>query len=439
MKVLMLGWEFPPYMSGGLGTACYNLTKNMSKLGTHIVFVIPQLKSHKKIAIAERLDITGVSGAVIPESRMQAITLAAQEAWGKNLNIHPVDSSLRPYETDEEYRHSLEGINNRQSADYYKKSGTNVIELSGSYGQNLFDEVYRYAFAVAESVKDEHFDLIHAHDWMTYPAGMLLKKLTNKPLVVHAHALEIDRSGFHKNHDVAHLEWAGMNAADQVIAVSNYTKSAIMEEYGIPAEKISVAHNAVPKDTAFHNYKIPPLLHDEKRVLFMGRVTFQKGPDYFVEAAKLVLDAMTNVRFIMTGSGDMLTRMIRRVAELRMGQHFNFTGFLKGDDVDRMYAMSDLYVMPSVTEPFGITPLEAMMHDVPVIIAKQSGVREVLPRALCVDFWDVKEMANKICSVLAYPALSDAIVSHCQEELQHIRWENTARIVQDIYRKVLRR
>lgn len=439
MKVLMLGWEFPPYMSGGLGTACYNLTKNLSRLGEHIVFVIPQLKAHKRIKIAEGLDITGVSGAVVPEGHMETIAKTAESAWGNHLSLHPVDSLLRPYETDEEYAYALDAVQQHPSSDFYKKTGTNVIELSGTYGQNLLDEVYRYAIAVAESTQKENFDLIHAHDWMTYPAGMLLKKLTGKPLVVHAHALEVDRSGFHKNHDVAHLEWAGMNAADKIIAVSHYTKSAIMREYGIADEKIAVAHNAVPKDAAFQHYKIPPLLHDEKRVLFMGRVTFQKGPDYFVEAAKLVLDVMANVRFIMAGSGDMLTRMIRRVAELRMGQHFNFTGFLKGEDVDRMYAMSDLYVMPSVTEPFGITPLEAMMHEVPVIIAKQSGVREVLPRALCVDFWDVKEMANKICSVLAYPTLAQSIVSHCQEELQSIRWENTARVVQEIYHQVIRR
>lgn len=439
MKILMLGWEFPPYMSGGLGTACYHLTKNISCLGTQIVFVVPQLKAYTRISVTDGLEVTGVSGTVLPDYyNKKRIAFFSQNLWNNHLQICSIDSPLQPYDNESLYTFRLDAAHaSLHSDEAHRKDGTTVIQLDGAYGDDLLAEVQRYSKAVAEVFLHEQFDLVHAHDWMTYPAGMLLKQLTRKPLVVHAHALEVDRSGQNQNPAIAHIERAGMTAADRVIAVSHYTKSEIIREYAIPENKITVAHNAVPRHKALAQYKVPPLFQDEKRVLFMGRVTFQKGPDYFVEAARLVLDSMANVRFIMAGSGDMLTRMIRRVAQLRMGRQFNFTGFLTGEDVDRIYAMSDLYVMPSVSEPFGIAPLEAMMSDVPVIIAKQSGVREVIPRAPYVDFWDVREMANKICAVLSYPALSNMIVANCAQELKNIRWENTASIIHAVYSQLV--
>ena len=235
----------------------------------------------------------------------------------------------------------------------------------------------------------------------------------------------------------AGIERAGLEAADRVVAVSHYTKRLVMRQYGIPGDKIEVVHNAVSRSEADRVYAVPERCAHEKRVLFMGRVTFQKGPDYFVEAAKLVLDRIPDVRFVMAGSGDMLPNMVRRVAQLRIGSHFHFTGFLKDEEVDHMYAVSDLYVMPSVSEPFGIAPLEAMAYDVPVLISRQSGVAEVVRNAIKVDFWDIREMANKICAILSYPFLAAEEVRNCREELKAIRWENVADRLNAIYAQLV--
>jgi glycosyltransferase involved in cell wall biosynthesis len=271
---------------------------------------------------------------------------------------------------------------------------------------------------------------------MTYPAAILIKKLTGKAMVAHIHATEFDRSGSGINHEVARIERMGMESADMVVAVSHFTNNIVQTKYGIPAEKIRVVHNAVARSDVKDQYVVAPEQRHEKRVLFLGRVTFQKGPDYFIEAAKLVLDIMPQVRFFMAGSGDMLPRIIRRAGQLRIGSRFHFTGFLQGRDVDRIFAISDLYVMPSVSEPFGITPLEAMLYDVPVLLSKQSGVSEVLRHALKVDFWDTREMANKICAVLSYPRLAEVMVKNCREEMRNIRWSNAAGLLNILYREL---
>ena len=312
-----------------------------------------------------------------------------------------------------------------------------ILRLHGGYGPDLMSEVYRYACAAVAIARKARFDVIHVHDWMTYPAGILVRKLTGKPLVAHIHALEHDRSGDNMNRDVAGIERAGLEAADRVVAVSHYTKRLVMRQYGIPGDKIKVVHNAVSRSEADRVYAVPERCAHEKRVLFMGRVTFQKGPEYFVEAAKLVLGRIPDVRFVMAGSGDMLPNMVRRVAQLRIGSHFHFTGFLKDEEVDRMYAMSDLYVMPSVSEPFGIAPLEAMAYDVPVLISRQSGVAEVVRNAIKVDFWDIREMANKICAILSYPFLAAEEVRNCREELKTIRWENVADRLNAVYEQLV--
>ena len=227
-----------------------------------------------------------------------------------------------------------------------------------------------------------------------------------------------------------------MLAADVVVAVSRLTRKTVIERYGIPPEKVMVVHNAVARHEAQRHYPIPPRIRHEKRVLFLGRVTFQKGPEYFMEAARLVLQKIPNVRFFMAGSGDMLPRLIRRAGQLRMGSRFHFAGFLQGEEVDRMFALSDLYVMPSVSEPFGITPLEAMLYDVPVLLSRQSGVSEVLQHALKADFWDTRDMADKICAVLRYPCLAAELVKNCREEMKSIRWENAADQLLAIYHNV---
>lgn len=448
MRVLMFGWEFPPHMSGGLGTACYGMTRALTQKGTEVLFVLPRLSNSgsgkRKEKLSSKMDLLSASGTMVEFAKFYPVfSEKAKAYWEEKLQIRTIESLLFPYATPESYLEHLRELEYKQSQERIfgqaSEQSSYTLELNGGYGPDLMSEVYRYSEAAASIANEEEFTVIHAHDWMTYPAGIVAREVSGKPLVVHIHATEFDRSGIHINQEVAAIEREGMLAADKVIAVSYYTKELIMARYGIPEEKIEVVHNAVAKQDSPVQYPVPHAMEDEKQVLFMGRVTFQKGPDYFVEAAHLVLKKMPNVRFIMAGSGDMLSRMVRRVAQLRMGHRFHFTGFLRGSLVDKMYALSDLYVMPSVSEPFGIAPLEAMIYDKPVLISKQSGVAEVVQNALKVDFWDVQEMANKICAVLAYPKLSAEMIKNCREELKEIKWEKAAELLNSIYNDVTQR
>lgn len=440
MRVLMFGWEFPPHISGGLGTACYGMTRALAKKNTEIIFVLPCTSDGKSVD-GGRLRLVPASGTICARETEDRLETATRELWEDKLTVHPVETLLFPYDTPETYaerlrwRH-LAGLDTDTAVSRHHRDTEISYTLKGGYGPDLMAEVYRYSRMAAAIARRETFNVIHVHDWMTYPAGILAKMLTGKPLVAHIHATEYDRSGMSVNEDVARIERMGLHAADRVIAVSHLTKHVIMERYGVPAEKIDVVHNAVARHDVQHRYTIPPRLQHEKRVLFLGRVTFQKGPDYFIEAARLVLEREKNVRFYMAGSGDMLPRIIRRAGKLRIGNRFHFAGFLRGPEVDRMFALSDLYVMPSVSEPFGITPLEAMLYDVPVLLSRQSGVSEVLNHALKADFWDTRDMADKICAVLRYPALARELVKNCREEMKSIRWENAADLLNRIYHAV---
>jgi glycosyltransferase involved in cell wall biosynthesis len=425
MKVLMFGWEFPPHISGGLGTACYGLVKGMNHHNQEVIFVVPKLWGDEE----ELADFVNGSDITINyrEKKFKKI-------W-KNLTYLEVSSFLVPYLGPEEYQKFTDyAIHDRTDVD--ESIFTNKYEFSGKYGKNLMEEVSRYALVGAQIAEDrKDFDIIHAHDWLAFPAGIAAKEISGKPLVVHVHATEFDRSGESVNKPVFDIERAGMHAADHIVAVSQLTRNIIIKKYGIPADKVSVLHNAV-LDTSIikTNYekKVP-----EKIVTFLGRITFQKGPEYFVEAAKKVIDRDPNVRFVMAGSGDLLNQMIQRVAELRMATKFHFTGFLKGKDVDHMYAISDVYVMPSVSEPFGIAPLEAVRHNTPVIISKQSGVAEVLVNAIKIDFWDVDAMADAIFALLHYEGISRMFKELGSEELKKLKWEHVAAKLITVYEKTI--
>ncbi len=447
MRVLMFGWEFPPHISGGLGTACFGMTQALARRGAEIIFVLPRIDDSK--GRDEFLRLRSASGTPISEDLVRRMAWAQQEVWHEGIRCLPVDSPLMPYLTEQDYASAMGRSGARTSMEQpcsstvypagshkFRQRQSFTYTLQGGYGPDLMTEVLRYSRLAAALAVQENFDVIHAHDWMTYPAGMLAKNLTGKPLVVHIHATEYDRSGSGINEQVAGIERAGMMAADVVVAVSRLTRKTVIERYGIPPEKVLVVHNAVARHEAQRHYPIPPRIRHEKRVLFLGRVTFQKGPEYFMEAARLVLQKIPNVRFFMAGSGDMLPRLIRRAGQLRMGSRFHFAGFLHGEEVDHMFALSDLYVMPSVSEPFGITPLEAMLYDVPVLLSRQSGVSEVLEHALKADFWDTREMADKICAVLRYPCLAAELVKNCREEMKSIRWENAADQLLAIYHNV---
>ncbi|WP_026951834.1 glycosyltransferase family 4 protein [Algoriphagus mannitolivorans] len=425
MRVLMFGWEFPPHISGGLGTACYGLIKGMNHHNQEVIFVVPKLWGDEE----DLADFVNASDVTINyrEKKFKNI-------W-KNLTYLEVSSFLVPYLGPEEYQKFTDyAIHDRTDVD--ESIFTNKYEFSGKYGKNLMEEVSRYALVGAQIAKDrQDFDIIHAHDWLAFPAGIAAKEMSGKPLVVHVHATEYDRSGESVNQPVYDIEKAGMQAADHVVAVSHLTRNIIIRKYGIPGHKVSVLHNAVLDASIIkseYQKKVP-----EKIVTFLGRITFQKGPEYFVEAAKKVIDRDPNVRFVMAGSGDLLNKMIQRVAELRMASRFHFTGFLKGKDVDHMYAISDVYVMPSVSEPFGIAPLEAVRHNTPVIISKQSGVAEVLVNAIKVDFWDVDAMADAIFALLHYDGISRMFKELGSDELKKLKWEHVAAKLITVYEKTI--
>jgi glycosyltransferase involved in cell wall biosynthesis len=306
------------------------------------------------------------------------------------------------------------------------------------YCGDIYREAHRYAVIAAELAKDEDFDVIHAHDWMTYPAGIAVAAISGKPLVVHVHSTEFDRSGEHVNQMIYDIERKGMHAADKVIAVSNYTRNIIINRYGVSSDKVEVVYNGIEYNgndsITFGKTKIG---RSEKIILFLGRITMQKGPEYFLMAAKKVLEVMNNVKFVMAGAGDLMQRAVEMAAGLGIGHKVLFTGFLHGEDVERIYRMADLFVMPSVSEPFGLVPLEALANDIPVIISKQSGVSEILNHVLKVDFWDIDEMANKIVAVLKYPPLGTTLREAGRYEAGKLRWEDAAQKCAQIYEELL--
>lgn len=433
MKILMYGWEFPPHISGGLGVACFGLTRALADKGHQITFVVPRLESPDN---TPHLDLVGVNQFPLnPASDEQAHFISRQiEALSGTINTETISSPLSPYLTKEQYLLELQRLEARRDEIRAQQEDENgfMLDMSGDYGPNLMTEIMRYASVAGSIASRVPHDIIHAHDWLTMLAGIEARNISGAPLVVHVHATEFDRSGVQVNQAIYDIERHGMEQADQVIAVSHYTKETLVRHYGISPDKIAVVHNAVTREFAPHATDYQRQTR-EKVVLFLGRITFQKGPDYFVEAAARVLAAREDVRFVMAGSGDMAPRMIERIAELKLGRKFHFTGFLRGSEVEKIFRESDVYVMPSVSEPFGISPLEAMHYDVPVIISKTSGVAEVLHSALKVDFWDVDELASKILAVLSHEPLRREMIEHGAEELKALQWSTAAIQVTDVY------
>lgn len=424
----MFGWEFPPHIAGGLGTACYGLTRGLAKQGTEVIFVVPKAygdEDKRFVHVVNASDIEIPAGEIIDAEMRDKLTF-----------IH-IDSNLIPYVSPEEFDEQTQEIHSHETQYTVRDAWKERYVFSGKYGPNLMEEVARFAMVAGQIARnmEGQFDVIHAHDWLTYYAGIAAKRISGKPLVVHMHATEFDRSGEHINQEVYNIERAGMEAADRVIAVSNLTRNIVIEKYGIPAEKVITVHNAVRFET--HEADEAERGVSDKIVTFLGRITYQKGPDYFVEAAAKVLKRMNNVRFVMAGSGDMLKHIVRRVAKLGIADRFHFTGFLKGDEVQKMFGMSDVYVMPSVSEPFGISPLEAMKSNVPVIISKQSGVAEVLDYALKVDYWDVDALADAIYGLLQYPSLAAMSATRGKNEVVNLKWSDAARKVIDVYRSAI--
>lgn len=423
----MFGWEFPPHISGGLGTASYGLTRGMLHHDLDIIFVVPKTHGDE-----EKSKIKLISAEEVPV----AIREKDLHYFRDRFKYIEIESALVPYMDPEEF----ERMREKEITSVREESVIRTNEkltFTGTYSGDLYGEVARYALIGASLGQEEEFDLIHAHDWLAYPAGIAAKKASGKPLVIHVHATEFDRTGEQVNETVFNIEKTGMEQADLIIAVSNMTRNIVIERYGISPDKVFTVHNAVDFSETDHQEEVERHT-PEKIVTFLGRITFQKGPEYFIEAARKVLEHDKNVRFVMAGSGDMMNSMIRRVAELRISMNFHFTGFLRGGDVDKMFGMSDVYVMPSVSEPFGISPLEAMRSNVPVIISKQSGVAEILKHAIKVDFWDVDGIADSIYGILNYGALTRTFRRFGKEEVYKLKWENAAFLVKQLYENLLK-
>jgi len=423
----MFGWEFPPHISGGLGTASYGLTKGMAAMDNlEVIFVVPKAWGD------EDQDAVQLIGA-----NKVPVTFKQIYYQGTRTSVQKIEisSKIVPYTDPEDFWKLVrsEATGHRLIIQTNKRG---MVNFSGRYDINLLDEIYKYSVVASVIAEENEFDLIHAHDWLTYPAGIAAMEVSGKPLIIHVHATEFDRSGGNVNPEVYYIEKRGMEAASKIITVSNLTRDIVINRYNINPDKVETVYNAV-EPVKISDDIIVEKGFDEKVVTFLGRITLQKGPEYFIEAAYKVLKVMHNVRFVMAGSGDMMERMIRRAASLKITDRFHFTGFLKGRDVFTMLAMSDVYIMPSVSEPFGISPLEAMQSNVPVIISKQSGVAEILTHAVKTDFWDIDAMADAIYGILNYPALSSMFIRNGKEEVIRLKWDNSARHVKDIYERVI--
>ena len=417
MKALMFGWEFPPHILGGLGTASYGLTKGMHANGNmDITFVIP-----KPWGDEERDFATIIGACNTPVGYRDVSREYVEERIGRFMDPQFYFDLRAHIYADFNYMHL---------------NDLGCIEFSGRYPDNLIEEINNYSIVAGVIARTVDCDIIHSHDWLTYPAGIHAKNVTGKPLVIHVHATDFDRSRGNVNPTVFAIEKDGMENADHIITVSNLTRRTVIEKYGMPPEKVTTVHNAViPLDKEL--LELPRRTHGEKVVTFLGRITMQKGPEYFVEAAAKVLKKNKNVRFVMAGSGDMMDDMIKLAAKRGIADRFHFPGFQRGKEVYEMLRDSDVYIMPSVSEPFGISPLEAMEMGVPSIISKQSGCAEILDNVIKTDYWDIDAMADAIHSIITNKALYNTLRDKGIEEIHGITWEKAGKKVIDIYDKVI--
>ena len=413
----MFGWEFPPHILGGLGTASYGLTKGMWENGDmDITFVIPKPWGDEDRQFAH---IIGANSTPV--------------VW-RDVNWDYVQNRIGNVMDPQMYYDLRDHI--YADFNYMRTNDLGCIEFSGRYPDNLLEEINNYSIVAGVIARTVPCDVIHSHDWLTYPAGIHAKQVTGKPLVIHVHATDFDRSRGNVNPTVYGIERDGMNNADHIITVSELTRRTVIEKYGQDPAKVTTVHNAVePLSEEIRNIKVE---HGKDKVItFLGRITMQKGPEYFVEAASMVLHKTHNVRFVMAGSGDMMEKMIRLAADRDIADRFHFTGFLRGRQVYEMLAASDVYVMPSVSEPFGISPLEAMQMGCPSIISKQSGCAEILENVIKVDYWDIHAMADAMFALVNYPALHNHLRDNGLAEIDTIQWKKAGAKVINIYNQVI--
>lgn len=399
MKVLTFGWDFPPARNGGLGVACFGLTRELAREGVEVVFVLP--KSQRTIGTPRFL-------------------FADTE---RRVRVREVPSAIVPYRAS------------NSVVDLYDETGRRII-----YSRRLLDEVHQFAHRAAEIALEEPHDIIHAHDWTSYLAGVAAKRASGKPLILHVHATSFDQAASDNvDPEIFKIEQEAFAMADNVVTVSDYTRNIIVKKHGADPHKVVTVHNGCDThDVPMYEPTLAELKAQGKRiVLYHGRITIQKGVDYFVKAARRVIDFDPNVVFVISGWGDMQNQIIDLVGQLGLSKHFIFAGSLWDEERDRMYQTADLVVMPSVSEPFGLVPLEALQHGTASLISKQSGVGEVLTHVLKVDFWDTEDMANKIIAALRYEPMRRQIVNEGRQQLRGMSWSTAATKIVELYRRLL--
>lgn len=427
LKILMLGWEFPPLFSGGLGIATHGLVKELSD-SVEISLILPTASDAMRVENVKLIGLNRLNAAEITLERKQLNTLYC------NTELFEIPISLSPYHWVNRSISITEQYLCRFSTEEHKVEKETIHRiLSGDeiYGFNILQKVHLYAKLSEQIATIRNFDIIHAHDWVTSQAGINIKRKTGKLFILHIHSLETDRSGHSARNAIYQLEKTAMEEADKIIAVSQYTKDQIIEHYQIDRQKIAVVHNGI--DPAVANRKTHPL--KDKLVVFLGRLTSQKGPQFLIETAEKVASIYPRVKFIVAGTGDELTNSLEKSAYKRLGNKFIFTGFLPKKQANDLLSMADVYFMPSVSEPFGLTALEAIQYRVPSLLSLQSGAAEVIQSALKADFWDTDKFANYIVALLKYKILRQELSSQALGELNGLTWGHAARKVRDVYQR----
>ena len=460
LNVLMLGWEYPPHIAGGLGTACKGLTSALAQQGVAIHFVVPQMFGGED---AHHMKLTDSRGS----SNCETVSIEQREQSGHSQRITRISAFLQPYWNHEAFQDAVSSITSAQRSriptslqddavvkavadgsvygiplesvlpvDVAVQAHESQSLSENRYSNNIFSEVERFTTDVVERFQNESFDIIHAHDWMTFPAAVALAEATGKPLIAHVHSLEQDRSGMFYDASIDAIEEFGLRSATRVVAVSHYTKRMIETRHSVAPGKIAVVHNGIYPPQVIQEYKSRKTW-PKHVVLFLGRITYQKGPEYFVEAAAKAFPHIEDTLFVMAGAGDMLEAVQERVKQLEMEDMFLFPGFVQGEELEELLSVADLYIMPSVSEPFGLSALEAVSFDIPVILSKQSGVAEVISHALKTDFWDTDRMSELMVHALTYPELRFEMASAAKQELSQLHWEVSAIKTTEVYQGVL--
>lgn len=405
-RVFMVGWEYPPHNSGGLGIACEGLTQALADRSAEIFFTLP----YTFPSSVSHMNVIACQTSADIEEELQA-TIPPFLAYDRSLPT----IAAAPF------------------------SPASIDELATLPQSEIEQRVNYYADEVLTAGRKlrRKYDLVHAHDWMSFPAAIKLKEKLKKPFIAHVHSTEVDRiPNGHGSHYIAHTEYVGMQTAHKVIAVSYFTKRILVEKYNIDPKKIEVVHNGVTPAQKLDEVHTQ-FAKKRPMIVFMGRLTAQKGAEYFLQLAKAVLKEVPNALFVVAGNGDQYHSLLFQSAYDQLSASVLFTGFLRDQQREALLSRADVFVMPSLSEPFGLVALEAAQRQTPVIVSHNSGVKEIMPHAIQADFWDIGLMANKIHQLIEDPQYAAQVIAGQNDDLQHATWQNAASNVSTIYRNLL--